>query len=72
MWPVGSSSRGKAWVEAFGPDPGSTGIPVLPVSAGAEGAVPTAGAVTFPEPVLGNSGIGFSDGVGVSAGGVVD
>lgn len=27
VWLVGSSSRGKAFEEAFGPSPGSTGIP---------------------------------------------
>ena len=38
VWPVGSSSRGKAPVDAFGPGPGTTGIPwgppMVPEAAG--------------------------------------
>jgi hypothetical protein len=39
VWLVGSRRRGKAFVEAFGPWPGRTGIP----SGAAEGAAPAAG-----------------------------
>jgi hypothetical protein len=39
VWLVGSRSRGKAFVDAFGPWPGRTGIP----SGAAEGAAPAAG-----------------------------
>ena len=39
VWLVGSRRRGKAFVEAFGPWPGRTGMP----SGAAEGAAPAAG-----------------------------
>lgn len=53
VWPVGSSRRGKAPVEAFGPGPGTTGIPCGPpmvpeVAAGAWGAGAIAGGATVP------------------------
>jgi hypothetical protein len=83
VWPVGSSSRGKAPVEAFGPGPGTTGIPCGPpivpeVAGGAWGAVAdgavvplegeSAGGATGAAEARGISGIGLSDGDGVAAG----
>ncbi len=83
VWPVGSSSRGKAPVDAFGPGPGTTGIacgpPMVPeVAGGAWGAVADGAAVPFDGESMGgatgaveargSSGIGFIEGVGVVAG----
>ena len=83
VWPVGSSRRGNAPVEAFGPGPGTTGMPwgppMVPEVAGGAGGVVTDGA-TAPlegesaggaigaEEARGISGIGFRDGDGVVAG----
>ena len=43
VWLVGSRSRGKAWVAAPGPEPGRTGMPLVPVADGCDGEVPLAG-----------------------------
>jgi len=83
VWPVGSRSRGKAPVDAFGPGPGTTGMPCGPpivpeVAGGTWGAVTdgdvapldgeNAGGAIGAAEARGISGIGFIDGDGVVAG----
>jgi hypothetical protein len=72
VWLVGSRRRGKAFVEAFGPWPGRTGMP----SGAAEGAAPAAGlaAPGMVKPLMPVAGCGtvvVPVGAGIANGGRV-